>query len=98
MCITDSLSMCITDSLYMCITDSLSLCITDSLSMCITDSLSMCITDSLSMCMYLCTIVNDFVHLFHPKPVKNIITIKPSCMYSAYNNNQYVYEKFICYL
>jgi len=29
---------------------------------------------------YLFTIVNDFVHLFHPKPVQNIITIKLTMM------------------
>ena len=30
---------------------------------------------------YLCTIVDDFVCLFHPKPVQIIITIKPPRMY-----------------
>jgi len=29
--------------------------------------------------------VHDFVYLFHPKPVQNIITIKPPCVYSAHN-------------
>ena len=35
------------------------------------------------------TILNDFLCLFHPKPVQNIITIKPPCMYSAYNDVTY---------
>ena len=38
---------------------------------------------------YLYAIVNDFVCLFHPKPVQNIITIKPPCMYSAYSDVTY---------
>ena len=38
---------------------------------------------------YLFTIVNYFVHLFHPKPVQNIITIKPPCVYSAHNDVTY---------
>jgi len=35
---------------------------------------------------YLFTILNDFVHIFHLKPVQNIITIKPPCVYSAHND------------
>jgi len=33
--------------------------------------------------------VNDFVHLVHHKPVENIVTIKPPCVYSAYNEVTY---------
>ena len=32
---------------------------------------------------YLFTILNDFVCLFHPKTIQNIITNKPPVMYSA---------------
>ena len=38
---------------------------------------------------YWFTIVNDFVHLVHPKPVQNIVTIKPPWMYSVYNDVTY---------
>ena len=33
--------------------------------------------------------LNDFVHLFYPKPVQNIITIKPPCVNSAHNDVPY---------
>ena len=62
------------------------------------------------MYKYLFTFVNDFSYLFHPKPIQNIITIKPTCMYSAYEDVTYfrrlgefdtdhkVYKKFKCFL
>jgi len=42
----------------------------------------------LNICIikYLFTIVNDLVHLFYPKPIQNILTIKPPSMYSTYND------------
>ena len=39
--------------------------------------------------------VNDFVCLFNPKPVQNIITIKPPCVHSAHNDVTYFHLSFL---